>query len=790
MPRETDKPSHTTPITDPYAQREAEKYENPIPSRELILQLIEDVGKPLRRQQIAKKFNLESADNLEALRRRLRAMERDGQLLFNRRQKYCLINNEDLIAGRILGHADGFGFIKPDDGSADLFLSPREMKSLMHNDRAVVRVAGLDRKGRREGALVEVLERNTSQVVGRLLKERGITCVVPDNKKITQDILIPNDEVGKAKTGQIVVAEIIQHPSGHRQAIGRIVEILGHHMAPGMEIEMALRSHDLPFQWPDAVVKETKPLTKEVPESAKENRVDIRDLPLVTIDGEDARDFDDAVYCKKTPKGWKLLVAIADVSHYVQVNTALDAEAKNRSTSVYFPEQVIPMLPEILSNGLCSINPDVDRLCMVAEIYISGEGKVIRSRFFNAVMRSHARLTYTNVAKILVDKNKALTKKYASVVPDLQELYSLYKVMRKQRTLRGAMDFESNETKIVFGEDRKIEKIVPTERNDAHKLIEEFMITANAAAARFLIRKKMPHLLRVHEGPGTEKLFTLKSFLNELGLVLGGGDKPTPLDYMHLLNSVKGRSDAHLIQTVLLRSMSQAVYSPEVKGHFGLALDAYAHFTSPIRRYPDLLVHRAIKHCLDDKPASSFVYGMPDMVLLGEHCSANERRADDATRDVVSWLKCEYMMDKVGEEYQGIITAVTGFGFFVELESIFVEGLVHIANLPQDFFHFDAGTHQLKGERTGISYRLGDSIKVRVARVDLDDKKIDFELIGVPKREAKKPKFSEKKSGDKKKGKSKSSKKKYDNKEDVKRKPKRSKEAKAKRKPRVKKDKS
>ncbi len=745
---------------DPYAQREAEKYEKPIPSRELILKLIEEVGKPLRRQQIAQQFGLESDDDLEALRRRLRAMERDGQLLFNRRQKYCLVNSKDLIAGRILGHADGFGFIKPDDGSADLFLSPREMKSLMHNDRAIVRVAGIDRKGRREGSLVEILERNTNQVVGRLLKERGLTFVVPDNKKITQDISIPKDELGKAKKGQIVVAEIIQHPSNHRQAIGRIVEVLGKHMAPGMEIEVALRSHDLPFQWPDEVEQEIKPLTKEVPESAKENRLDIRKLPLVTIDGEDARDFDDAVYCKKTDKGWKLLVAIADVSHYVQVSTALDAEAKNRSTSVYFPEQVIPMLPEILSNGLCSLNPQVDRLCMVCELSIDNGGNLIRSGFFNAVMRSHARLTYTNVAKILVDGNKILSKKYAALVPQLQELYNLYKVMRKGRELRGAMDFDTQDTQIIFGTDRKIEKIIPTERNDAHKLIEEFMITANMAAARFLIRKKMPHLLRVHEGPGTEKLLTLKSFLNELGLVLGGGDKPTPLDYMHLLNSVQGRADAHLIQTVLLRSMSQAVYSPEKKGHFGLALDAYAHFTSPIRRYPDLLVHRAIKHCLAKKTAESFVYGLPDMVVLGEHCSANERRADEATRDVVNWLKCEYIMDKIGEDFKGIITAVTGFGFFVELEKVYVEGLVHISNLPQDYFHFDAATHQLLGERTGIRYRLGDKVKVKVARVDLDDKKIDFDLVskastrksesGQKNKIAKKSKSVKKKSTEKK----------------------------------------
>ena len=713
---------------DPYAQREAEKYENPIPSRELILQLIEHAGKPLRREEIAEAFSLESEDQLEALRRRLRAMERDGQLLFNRGKKYCLVNNEDLIAGRIIGHADGFGFIKPDDGSDDLFLSPREMNPLLHNDRALVRVAGIDKKGRREGAVVEILQRNTHQVVGRLYKEDEFTYVVPDNKNIAQTILIQKGGVGKAKQGQIVVAEILEQPTKLRQPIGRIIEVMGEHLAPGMEIEMAIRSYELPNQWPDELLEEIKPLQKDVPESAKQDRVDLREIPLVTIDGEDARDFDDAVYCQKTPKGWKLLVAIADVSHYVQINSALDKEAQKRSTSVYFPEQVIPMLPEILSNGLCSLNPNVDRLCMVCELYINEQGQVTRSRFFDAVMSSHARLTYNEVAKMLVDGDQALAEKYKALMPHLQELYALYKVMRVSREQRGAMDFDTQETRIIFGAERKIEKIVPVVRNDAHKLIEEFMITANMAAARFLNSKKMPKLLRIHDGPSADKLLNLKTFLGELGLSLGGGAKPTPLDYMHLVESIKDRPDAHLIQTVLLRSMSQAIYSPELKGHFGLALEAYAHFTSPIRRYPDLLVHRAIRHCLQGKPVESFFYGIPDMVVLGEQCSANERRADDATRDVVSWLKCEYMMDKVGEEFPGIISAVTSFGFFVELAEVYVEGLVHISNLAQDYFHFDATSHQLKGERTGINYRLGDGVNVRVVRVDLDEKKIDFEL--------------------------------------------------------------
>lgn len=714
---------------DPFAQREAEKYERPIPSRELILQLIEQSGRPLNRHAIATAFALEQEDDLEALRRRLRAMERDGQLLFNRNQHYCLVNSKDLIVGRVIGHVDGFGFIRPDDGSDDLYLSPREMNALLHNDRAMVRIAGLDKKGRREGAVVQILERNTHSIVGRLYKEDGFNYVIPDNKNIAQTVLLQKGGVGYAKQGQIVVAEIIEQPTKIHQPIGRIIEVLGDHLAPGMEIEMAIRSYELPNMWSAELLADIAPLSEEVTEADKAGRIDLRDIALVTIDGEDARDFDDAVYCKKTPKGWKLLVAIADVSHYVQVNTALDQEAHKRSTSVYFPEKVIPMLPEILSNGLCSLKPNTDRLCMVCELLIDAEGKVTRARFFEAVMRSQARLTYSEVAQIVVDGDKTVAKKYSSLLPHLKELYALYQVMRQAREQRGAMDFDTQETRIIFGANRKIEKIVPTVRNDAHKLIEEFMISANCAAARYLNAKKIPKLLRIHDGPSTDKLLNLKTFLNELGLGLGGGAQPTPLDYMQLIETIKERPDAHLIQTVLLRSLSQAVYSPDLKGHFGLAVEAYTHFTSPIRRYPDLLVHRAIRHCLQAKKAENFIYGIPDMVLLGEHCSANERRADDATREVVSWLKCEYMLDKIGDTFEGIISAVTSFGFFVELTACYVEGLVHISNLGQDYFHFDPTSHQLKGERTNTRFRLGDSVKVKVVRVDLDEKKIDFELI-------------------------------------------------------------
>jgi ribonuclease R len=732
-------------VEDPYAQREAAKYAQPIPSRELILQLIKKLGKPARRQHIAEAFGLESDDQLEALRRRLRAMERDGQLLFNRKQQYCLVDSQDLIAGRILSYPDGFGFLQPEDGSEDLFMSPREMNRVLHNDRALVRVSGIDRKGRREGKIVEVLERNTQEVVGRFIKAHGIMSVQPDNKRITQNILIATDKSNKAKHGEMVVAKIIKQPTFRSQPIGEITEILGAHMAPGMEIDVAIRTYELPTEWSDEVKEQIKPLKTQVEESAKEGRIDLRKIPLVTIDGEDARDFDDAVFCKKTTKGWKLLVAIADVSHYVEKCTALDNEAKNRSTSVYFPEQVIPMLPKVLSNGLCSINPNEDRLVMVCEMYISAAGKVIRSRFFTAVMRSHARLTYNKVSAMLEHDDKKLKQQYSAILPHLEDMYDLYHAMRAQREVRGAMDFDTQETQIIFGENRKIDKIIPVQRNEAHKLIEEFMIAANGAAARYLKRKKMPRLLRVHEKPSEEKRKNLKIFLGEMGLLIGGGDNPTPIDYMNLISLIKERPDAHLIQTVLLRSMSQAVYSPENKGHFGLALDAYTHFTSPIRRYPDLMVHRAIRHCIEGKAPENFYCSFSEIALLGEHCSANERRADEATRDVVKWLKCEHMQGKIGETFAGVISAVTGFGFFVELKELYIEGLVHVTSLGQDFFKFDPTSHQLKGESTAVRYRLGDSVSIKVVGVNLDDKKVDFELAGMPSNLAKKHPSSKKK---------------------------------------------
>ncbi len=728
------KKAHNFKLNDPYAQREAEKYERPIPSRELILEQIKEKAVPLCLEELADLLGVDDEQDIESLRRRLNAMERDGQLLRNRRERYCYVNHKDLIAGRVLGHPDGFGFLRPDDGSEDLFISPKEMRVLMHEDRALASVRGVDRRGRREAAIIEVLEHNTWHLVGRLYSERGIYSVVPDSKHIVHEFIVAPEDLSGAREGQIVVVEIIEQPTRHRQPTGRIIEVLGDHMAPGLEIEVAIRSHDLPNVWPEEVEQEIAGLGREVPEEAKAGRIDLRKLPLVTIDGEDARDFDDAVYCEATPKGWKLYVAIADVSHYVRPSTALDREAQRRGTSVYFPERVIPMLPEVLSNGLCSINPEEDRLCMVCEMLLNSAGKVTRSKFYPAVMRSHARLTYNEVAKILVDKDKAARKKRSALLPHLEELYKVYQLLHEAREERGAMDFDTQESKIVFGEDRKIENIVPVSRNDAHRLIEECMLAANTCAARFLAKSKVPHLLRIHDGPSLEKLTDLRSFLGEVGLSLAGGDKPEPKHYFQLLEKIAGRPDEHLIQTVLLRSLSQAVYSPEKKGHFGLALESYTHFTSPIRRYPDLLVHRGIKYALEGRAPEAFGYSASDMVLFGEHCSAAERRADEATRDVVSWLKCEYMQSKLGEEFDGVISAVTSFGFFVELTDIFVEGLVHISNLDKDYFHYDPIGHRLVGERSGVTYRLGDKVRVLVARVDLDERKMDFELLkAVPK---------------------------------------------------------
>jgi ribonuclease R len=707
---------------DPHLEREMAKYGQPLPSREFIQQVLESEGKPLTFGALAGLLSIKE-DELLLFQRRLGAMARDGQLMQNRREEWCLAAKLDLIRGKVEGHPDGFGFVVPDEGGEDLFLSPKEMHQVLHGDRVLVRVAGIDRRGRREGKIVEVLERGLKKVVGRYYQEHGVGFLVAENRRINQDILIPLEHAANATHGQVVTAEIIGWPSKHTEAVGRIVEVLGDFTGPGMEIEIALRKHDLPHVFPPETEALAKKLPKKVLKKDWAGREDLTQLPLVTIDGETARDFDDAVYCEKQGRGWRLVVAIADVSHYVIPGDALDTEGYSRGNSIYFPRRVIPMLPEELSNGLCSLNPQVERLCMACDINISAQGDLKDYRFYPAVMFSHARLTYEQVWGWLSGAEEP-GKEHKPLFPHLQNLEKLFQLLLKNRQKRGAIDFESVETRMYFDDAGKITRIAPVQRNDAHKLIEECMLAANTCAADFLLQQHVPGLYRIHEGPTPEKLQALRGFMGEFGLQLGGGDEPQAKDYAALLEKIKPRPDAQLLQTVMLRSLKQAMYSPDNAGHFGLAYDHYTHFTSPIRRYPDLLVHRAIKAGLKkEKPAKQ------PLAEIGMHCSATERRADEASRDVEAWLKTYYMREHVGNVYEGTVSSATSFGIFVALDEVFVEGLVHVTELGQDYFHYDQSKHWLIGERSGKRFRLGDRVTVKVVRADIETSKIDFTLV-------------------------------------------------------------
>ena len=616
------------------------------------------------------------------------------------------------FAGRIEGHPDGHGFLVPDGGEPRVWLPAAEMRQVLHGDRARVRVTGMDARERPAGEIVEVLERASARIVGRLHSERGVLFLVPEDRRIAQDILVPPADAGRAKAGQVVTVELVVQPSRQSQPVGRIVEVLGNYADPGLEIEIALRKFDLPHRFSKRAEAQARALPDAVREEDLKGRRDLRSLPLVTIDGETAKDFDDAVYATREGRGFRLWVAIADVGHYVRHGDALDAEARERGTSVYFPRRVIPMLPEKLSNGLCSLNPRVDRLAMVCEMALTPKGAVARYEFYAAVIRSQARLTYGEVWAQLA----------ARKAPEhIATLYEVFQALHAARVQRGAIDFETVETRMEFDAHGKIQRIVAEPRNDAHRLIEECMLAANVCAGDFLAARGQPALYRVHEVPAEEKVRGLRDFLAELGLQLGGGDKPRPKDYAQLLERIRERPDFALLQTILLRSLKQAVYTPENVGHFGLAFDAYVHFTSPIRRYPDLLTHRGIKAAL-----ASRRYEGADWNELGRRCSETERRADDASRDVESWLKCHYMQEHVGGVFEGAVTGVTPFGLFVMLDEYFVDGLVHISELGRDYYQFDAARHQLLGERTGKRYRLADRMKVKLVRVDLDSRKIDF----------------------------------------------------------------
>jgi len=675
------------------------------------------------------RLGVKSSDSREILRRRLKAMIRDGQLIKNRRNAYGLPAKMDLVAGRVSAHKDGYGFVMPDEGGSDLYLSSRQMRSVLHGDRVLASIIGVDARGRREGAIREILERAHEKIVGRFVAESGIALVVPDDPRINQDVIVPLADTAGARPGQVVVAEIVQQPGERQPPVGRIIEILGESGAPGLATEIAIRNFGLPHEWPEGLEEQAEAFGKKVTTAMISGRRDLRDLPLLTIDGADARDFDDAVFAQRRKNGWRLVVAIADVSHYVTPGSALDQEAEHRATSVYFPARVIPMLPEALSNGLCSLKPDVERLCLVCDMSINDKGHVTRSRFDSAVIRSQARLTYQQVWDWLVSGQQEIRENRSEVSRSLKDLHGLYKALRRARTRRGAIDFESTEVKFLFDERGAVADIVPVKRNDAHLLIEECMITANVEAANFLLRNRIPAPFRVHEPPPAMKLEPLEQFLRSIGIRIPWKVRPSPRDFEQIVQQVKGRADKSLIMAVLLRAQSMATYQVDNDGHFGLALDAYGHFTSPIRRYPDLLVHRAIHHVLEHRSNKDYGYSVQQMAKFCEQSSHRSRRAEEAERDVHGRLKAYFMEQHIGDEFTGQVTGVTSFGLFVDLEKILVSGLVHITSLPNDYYHFDPVVHRLTGDRSGKVFQLAQKVNVRVVAVSVDERKIDFELV-------------------------------------------------------------
>lgn len=752
-----------------------------IPTREIILQTLRESPQVMTLKTLARSLKI-TKKAIDGFNKRLAAMQRDGQLTCNHQGEFVLMQQTDFIVGRVQGHRDGFGFLLRNDGAEDIYLPEREMQKVMHNDIVQVRLTGYDRRGRPEGQVVEVLERANHLIIGRLLNENGVLIVAPEDQRLNHDVLIAPKSQGKAQVGQVVSVQITRFPDRHTQAMGKIVEVLGEIDDPGMEIEIAVRKFNVPYEFSKPALNEAQALPDKVTPKDRINRIDLRDIPLVTIDGEDARDFDDAVYCEpiilgrgKKNNAWRLLVAIADVSHYVKPTSPLDTDALLRATSVYFPRRVIPMLPEKLSNGLCSLNPHVERLCVVCDMVINQKGVIKAYQFYSAVMCSAARLTYDEVAQSLTNTHGLEAKKMGQLMPHLQNLYDLYKTLWQARQQRGAIDFDTTESKIICNAQGKIEKILPSQRNDAHKLIEECMLAANVCAADLFAKQHHPALYRVHDTPHIDKLDNLRAFLRVFGLTLAGKDKPQATDYAKLLEQIRNRPDAQLIQTMILRSFQQAVYSAKNIGHFGLAYPAYTHFTSPIRRYPDLLVHRVIKALLagahyhpsfsekvtlntsaitrskkssatpnqttqttaqniaESNQTNSPVKAEANIwEQLALHCSANERRADEASRDVEAWLKCYFMRDKLGNDYPGTVTGITPFGLFIQLETLYVEGLVHVTELGNDYFEYDEVHNELRGQRTGMRYRLTDRIHVQVLRVDLDSRKIDFGLLSSP----------------------------------------------------------
>ena len=722
---------------DPHAAREAERYADPIASREAILAELAAAEGPQTADELASRLNLTAPDRFDALGKRLGAMVRDGQLLQNRRGGFAPAKQMDLIPGVVIANPNGFGFLRPEAGGGDdLFLPPNEMRKVMHGDRVMACVTGIDRSGRREGSIVEVLERRLSRLIGRFTLEEGISYLVPDDKRVQRNVMIPPDQRGEARDGQLVVAELTKAPDARRPPMGRIVAVLGDKLTPSLVVEAAIHGHEIPHEFPQEVLDEAAAVPLVVEEKMVAGRVDLRDMALVTIDGADAKDFDDAVYCEsnrqglrmKNRSGYRLVVAIADVSHYVRPGSPLDDEAQKRATSVYFPGFVVPMLPETLSNGICSLNPKVDRMCFVCDMQVNSEGEVTQSKFYEAVMRSHARLTYDQVWNAVGEKEAAARESIGAQLPQVDRLYELYHLLAKAREKRGAIEFETSEVRFELDNRGEVTQAGMLQRNAAHKLIEECMIAANVEAARYLLAAQIPAPYRVHDRPPESKYADLLEFLKEFKLSMPAWAKVQPRDFTQLLKKIRERPDVALLESVVLRSQSLAVYTPDNAGHFGLALEAYAHFTSPIRRYPDLLVHRAIKYALTRGKPEKFKYSAHEMAALSLQCSERARRADEAEREVDERYRAAWMDQHVGGQFDGVISGVTSFGLFVELNDSKVNGLVHVTQLPHDYYHFDPIRKTMSGERRGMVYRLGDQVRIVVMKASLEERKIDFKL--------------------------------------------------------------
>jgi len=706
-----------------------------IPKPNAILTALEKRGVPVSFASLARSFELRDDQERLRLERRLKKMLKSGQLMQNRKNEYCLLKKLDAITGKVSAHRDGFGFLIPEEAGDDVFLPPHAMRQLMDGDRVAVVITGSDRKGRPKGDLVEILERGKQSSVGRFCSQDGLNTVI-ETSKSQYRYQVAQRDTGGAQDGEMVKIEIISYPTNRREAVGKVVKVLGSLEDPGMLTTLAIEAFGLRTGWSQKVLDLTASHGKEVREADKQGRTDLRATPLVTIDGADARDFDDAVYAEPAGDGWKLIVAIADVSHYVQPGDALDKEAVKRGTSTYFPDQVVPMLPEALSNGLCSLNPDVDRLCLVCEMQVSADGKVERSKFYKGVMRSHARLTYSDVNDIVCERAAAARKTHAKLLPHLEDLYKVYKAFEKARSRRGALDLELPEVRITMGKDNHIDNVAPTHRNDAHRLIEECMIAANVQAAKFLHRNKLPNLYRVHPQPELERFEELRIMLQQLDFKVAAEARTQPRELNKILVALQERPDYPVLATSVLRTLSQAVYQPANEGHYGLALDAYTHFTSPIRRYPDLLVHRGISHLVAGGKPAAFLYKLPKMGDLGKHCSMLERQAEAASRHVENRYKCIYIQEHVGGEYDGVVTTITHFGLFVMLSDFFVEGLVHVTSLGNDYYHAEHGGLRLTGEKTGHSIGLGDVVRVKVGRVDVEEARVDLQLVQSPGKES------------------------------------------------------